>query len=156
MRFSVVAIGQRMPDWVARGWNEYARRFPRGLELELKELPLGHRSRSSKPEQMRGSESAALLAAVPASNYLIAMDGKGQQWSTQELAMQMQQWMQQGRDVSLLIGGPDGLDSNSLQRADVCWSLGKLTLPHMLVRVILAEQLYRAWSVTQNHPYHRE
>ena len=156
MRFSVVAIGQRMPDWVARGWTEYAKRFPRGLELELKELPLGHRSRSGKPGQARDSESAALLAAVPASNYLIAMDGKGQQWSTQELAVQMQQWMQQGRDVSFLIGGPDGLDSNSLQRADARWSLGKLTLPHMLVRVILAEQLYRAWSVTQNHPYHRE
>lgn len=156
MRFSVVAIGQRMPDWVARGWSEYARRFPRGMELELKELPLSRRNRSSNPVQLRSSESAALLAAVPASNYLVAMDGNGQQWSTQELAMQMQQWMQQGRDVSFLIGGPDGLDSSSLQRADARWSLGKLTLPHMLVRVILAEQLYRAWSVTQNHPYHRE
>jgi 23S rRNA (pseudouridine1915-N3)-methyltransferase len=156
MRFSVVAIGPRMPDWVARGWTEYARRFPRGLALELKEVPLAHRSRSSNPGQSRTSESAALLAAVPSGNFVIAMDGKGQQWSTQELAVQMQQWMQQGRDVSFLIGGPDGLDSNSLQRADVHWSLGKLTLPHMLVRVILAEQLYRAWSVTQNHPYHRE
>lgn len=156
MRFSVVAIGQRMPDWVARGWAEYARRFPRGLELELKELPLTRRSRSSNTDVLRVTESAALLAAVPASHCLIAMDGKGRQWSTPELAGQMKQWMQQGRDVSFLIGGPDGLDRASLDRADARWSLGNLTLPHMLVRVILAEQLYRAWSITQNHPYHRE
>lgn len=156
MRFSVVAIGQRKPDWVARGWGEYAKRFPRGLELELKELPLTRRTRSSKADVLRASESAALLAAVPAHNWVIALDGKGQQWTTVELAEQMKQWMQQGRDVSFLIGGPDGFDRASLQRADACWSLGKLTLPHMLVRVILAEQLYRAWSITQNHPYHRE
>jgi 23S rRNA (pseudouridine1915-N3)-methyltransferase len=156
MRLSVVAIGQRMPDWVERGWNEYARRFPRGLELELKELPMARRTRSSNAEQLRGSESGVLLAAVPSGNYVIAMDERGRQWSTRELAGEMQQWMQNGRDVSLLIGGPDGLDSRCLQRADARWSLGKLTLPHMLVRVILAEQLYRAWSVTQNHPYHRE
>lgn len=145
-----------MPDWVARAWNEYAKRFPRGLELELKELPLTRRTRSSKADVLRATESAALLAAVPASNCVIALDGKGQQWSTLELAEQMKHWMQQGRDISFLIGGPDGFDQASLKRADACWSLGKLTLPHMLVRVILAEQLYRAWSITQNHPYHRE
>lgn len=145
-----------MPDWVARGWGEYARRFPRGLELELKELPLTRRTRSSKAEVLRAFESAALLAVVPANNWVIALDGKGQQWTTFELAERMKQWMQQGRDVSFLIGGPDGFDRASLQRADASWSLGKLTLPHMLVRVILAEQLYRAWSITQNHPYHRE
>ena len=145
-----------MPDWVAHGWGEYAKRFPRGLELELKELPLTHRTRSSKTDVLRTIESGALLAAVPVTNFVIALDGKGQQWTTVELAHQMQQWMQQGRDVSFLIGGPDGFDRASLQRADACWSLGRLTLPHMLVRVILAEQLYRAWSITQNHPYHRE
>jgi len=145
-----------MPNWVELAWNEYARRFPRGWELELKELPLAHRSRSSKPELLRANETAALLAAVPASNGLIALDVKGQQWTTQELAAEMQQWMQQGRDVSFLIGGPDGLDPACFKRADARWSLGKLTLPHMLVRVVLAEQLYRAWSITQNHPYHRE
>ena len=156
MRFSVVAIGQRMPDWVERGWHEYARRFPRGLELVLKEIPMAQRSRASKAEQSRSSESAALLAAVPAGNFVVALDGRGKPWSTRELAAEMQQWMQNGRDVSLLVGGPDGLDKKCLQQADTCWSLGPLTLPHMLVRVILAEQLYRAWSFTQNHPYHRE
>lgn len=145
-----------MPDWVARGWGEYAKRFPRGLELELKELPLIHRSRSSKAGAMRATETASLLAAVPANNGLIALDGEGQQWTTLELAGQMRLWLQQGRDISFLIGGPDGLDQSCLKRADVRWSLGKLTLPHMLVRVVLAEQLYRAWSVNQNHPYHRE
>jgi 23S rRNA (pseudouridine1915-N3)-methyltransferase len=156
MRFSVVAIGQRMPNWVQLGWNEYAKRFPRGMELELKELPLAHRSRSSRPETARANETNALLAAVPAGHGLVALDGKGQQWTTLELATQMQHWMQQGRDVSFLIGGPDGLDPSCFKRAEARWSLGKLTLPHMLVRVLLAEQLYRAWSITQNHPYHRE
>lgn len=156
MRFSVVAIGQRMPDWVERGWNEYAKRFPRGFDLVLKELPMARRTRSSQAEQLRGNESAALLAAVPDGNFVIALDGRGRQWSTRELATEMRQWMQDGRDVALLIGGPDGLDEKCLQQADATWSLGKLTLPHMLVRVILAEQLYRAWSLTQNHPYHRE
>ncbi len=145
-----------MPDWVARAWGEYAKRFPRGLELELKELPLSHRNRSSKAQILRAAETASLLAAVPANNGLIALDGGGLQWTTLELAEQMKLWMQQGRDVSFLIGGPDGLDEVCLKRADAHWSLGKLTLPHMLVRVILAEQLYRAWSITQNHPYHRE
>ena len=156
MRFSVVAIGQRMPDWVARGWSEYAKRFPRGFELELKELPLTRRTRSSQTELLRQQETAALLGVVPESNRVIAMDGKGKQWSTAELAQNMSLWMQQGRDVSFLIGGPDGLDETCFKRADARWSLGQLTLPHMMVRVILAEQLYRAWSITQNHPYHRE
>ena len=156
MRFSVVAIGQRMPDWVAHGWAEYAKRFPRGFELELKELPLTRRTRSSQTELLRQQETAALLGVVPESNRVIAMDGKGKQWSTAELAQNMSQWMQQGRDVSFLIGGPDGLDETCFKRADARWSLGQLTLPHMMVRVILAEQLYRAWSITQNHPYHRE
>jgi 23S rRNA (pseudouridine1915-N3)-methyltransferase len=156
MRFCVVAIGQRMPDWVEQAFGEYAKRFPRGLELELKELPLSQRNRSSKPGLLRASETAALLAAVPASHGVIALDGQGQQWTTLELAAQMRQWMQEGRDRSFLIGGPDGLDPVCFNRADARWSLGKLTLPHMLVRVILAEQLYRAWSITQNHPYHRE
>ncbi len=145
-----------MPSWVEQAFNEYAKRFPRGLELELKELPLSHRNRSSKPELLRATETAALLAAVPASHGVIVLDGKGQQWTTLDLSMQMQQWMQQGRDMSFLIGGPDGLDPTCFKRAEARWSLGKLTLPHMLVRVILAEQLYRAWSITQNHPYHRE
>jgi 23S rRNA (pseudouridine1915-N3)-methyltransferase len=156
MRLSVVAIGQRMPDWVACAFGEYAKRFPRGLALELKELPLSQRNRSSKAEILRATETNSLLSAVPANNGVIALDGAGVQWTTLELAGQMKLWMQQGRDMSFLIGGPDGLDQACLKRADARWSLGKLTLPHMLVRVILAEQLYRAWSITQNHPYHRE
>ena len=156
MRFSVVAIGQRMPDWVSRAWEEYAKRFPRGLELELKELPMARRSKSSQPDALRLQESQSLLAAVPPGNCLVALDALGKQWTTAELAQQMRQWMQEGRDVSFLIGGPDGLDKTCFGKAEVRWSLGKLTLPHMLVRVILAEQLYRAWTITQNHPYHRE
>jgi 23S rRNA (pseudouridine1915-N3)-methyltransferase len=126
------------------------------LDLQLKELPVQRRTKSAQAEVLKRRESEALLASVPDSNYIIALDGKGVQWTTVELANNMSQWMQGGRNVSFLIGGPDGLDQACLDRADSRWSLGHLTLPHMLVRVILAEQLYRAWSITQNHPYHRE
>jgi 23S rRNA (pseudouridine1915-N3)-methyltransferase len=155
MRFSIVAIGQRMPSWVVSGWTEYARRFPPGLGLDLNELPAIRRSRNADIDSIRRRESEALLAATPKSSLLIALDENGKQWSTAELSGQMSQWMQRGRDVSFLIGGPDGLSAQCLQRASVCWSLSRLTLPHPLVRVVVAEQLYRAWSVTQNHPYHR-
>lgn len=155
MRFSVVAIGQRMPSWVASGWAEYARRFPPGLALDLNELPAIRRYRNADIDTIRRRESEALLAATPKSNLMIVLDENGKQWSTAELSVQMSQWMQLGRDVSFLIGGPDGLSTQCLQQAGNCWSLSRLTLPHPLVRVVVAEQLYRAWSMTRNHPYHR-
>jgi len=155
MRFRVVAIGQRMPSWVVRGWQEYARRFPPALGLDLKEIPAVKRSRNAEPEVIRHREGEALLAAVSRDSHVIALDENGRQWSTRELSVEMMGWMQSGRDVNFLIGGPDGLSAPCLQRAGNAWSLSRLTLPHMLVRVVLAEQLYRAWSMTQNHPYHR-
>jgi len=155
MRFRVVAIGQRMPSWVVSGWAEYARRFPPGLSLELKEVPAVRRSRNADVGAVCRREGEALLAAVSSDSHVIALDENGSQWSTRELSLEMAGWMQAGREVSFLIGGPDGLSGPCLQRAGERWSLSRLTLPHTLVRVVLAEQLYRAWSVTQNHPYHR-
>jgi 23S rRNA (pseudouridine1915-N3)-methyltransferase len=156
MRLTVVAIGQRMPTWITQGWNEYARRFPRGFSLELKEIPAIKRSHNADIESVRRRESESLLLAVPESSYLIALDGGGRQWTTLDLSQSLQSWMQGGRDVAFLVGGPDGLSTECLAKADRRWSLGALTLPHPLVRIVLAEQLYRAWSITQNHPYHRE
>jgi 23S rRNA (pseudouridine1915-N3)-methyltransferase len=155
MRFVVAAVGQRMPVWVQDAWQEYARRFPRGLALELREVPLLKRSRNANIHAIRDKEGEALLAATPAGAHIIALDERGRQWSTSELAQQMASWMLDGLDVGFLIGGPDGLSRSCLDRARNRWSLGALTLPHPMVRVILAEQLYRAWSITQNHPYHR-
>lgn len=155
MRLLVVAIGQRMPGWVQQAWDDYARRFPRGLSLELKELPLARRTRNTAAAALRAAEGDALLAAVPNGFHVVALDERGVQWSTAELAGQLEDWMREERGVSLLIGGPDGLDRKCRERADRLWSLGRLTLPHPLVRIVLAEQLYRAWTITRNHPYHR-
>ena len=156
MRLCVVAIGQRMPSWVVSGWEEYARRFPRGFSLRLQEVPAIRRGTNADIESIRIRESEALLDAAPASSLLVALDERGKQWTTLELATEMRSWMQGGRDLAFLVGGPDGLSEGCLRKVEHRWSLGRLTLPHPLVRVVLAEQLYRAWAITQNHPYHRE
>lgn len=155
MRLCVVAIGQRMPAWVDAGWREYARRFPRNLPLELREIAAVRRGRNPDVEGTRARESAALLEAAGNSGRIVALDESGRQWSTVELADRLSGWMQEGRDVHFLVGGPDGLARECIRRADDHWSLGRLTLPHPMVRLVLAEQLYRAWTVTVNHPYHR-
>lgn len=156
MRLNIVAIGQRMPSWITSGWAEYAKRFPRGFSMNLREVPAIKRNRNADIDSIRQREGEALLAAVPPSSYLVALDEQGSQWSTSELATQMTEWMKTSRDVTFLVGGPEGLSAACRDQAETCWSLGKLTFPHPLVRVLLAEQLYRAWTITQNHPYHRD
>lgn len=155
MQLIVAAVGQRMPGWVQTAWQEYARRFGRGLSLELREIPLGKRSKNANIDSLRQAEGEALLAAVPPGFRLVALDEKGKQWSTTDLAQKMENWMLEERGVCFLVGGPDGLATRCRQAAHDIWSLSRLTLPHPLVRAVLAEQLYRAWTVTQNHPYHR-
>jgi len=155
MQLLVAAVGQRMPNWVTEAWNEYARRMPPGLALALREINLAKRGKNADTKRLAATESRALLDAMPARARVVALDLRGQSWSTEKLAAQLEQWMGEGRDVGFMIGGPDGIDAEILQSADDRWSLGPLTLPHPLVRVVLAEQLYRAWTITQNHPYHR-
>ena len=155
MQLIVLAVGQRMPAWVEAAWKEYTKRFPRGFSLVLKEIPLAKRSRNADIDALRRAEADALLASVPAGHRLVALDERGTQWSTLELSEQMENWMREERGVCFLIGGPDGLADRCRQQAHDTWALGRLTLPHPLVRAILAEQLYRAWTITQNHPYHR-
>jgi 23S rRNA (pseudouridine1915-N3)-methyltransferase len=155
MQFIVAAVGQRMPGWVQEAWAEYARRFPKPFSLDLREIPLQKRAKNADIERLRDSEGQALLSAVPPGFRMITMDERGKQCSTVELARQMEYWMREERGICLLVGGPDGLSRECRQSSHQSWSLGKLTLPHPLVRVVLAEQIYRAWSITQNHPYHR-
>ena len=145
-----------MPSWVKQGYEEYAKRLPQSCSLKLVEIVPGHRSKSSDPKRAIDDESQKVLSAIPQNTRVIALDERGKQWTTLKLADEMRDWMQDGRDVALLIGGPDGLSKECKQRAEQMWSLSTLTLPHPLVRVFLSEQLYRAWSVTQGHPYHRE
>jgi len=144
-----------MPSWVNEGYQEYARRLPRECRLKLTEIPLGQRARSTPVERAVNEEGKRMLAATASSQRVIAMDVQGRCWSTDQLVEALASWLQDGRDVSLLVGGPDGLSSTCLERAEQRWSLSALTLPHPLVRVLLAEQLYRAWTVISNHPYHR-
>lgn len=144
-----------MPAWVDDAWNDYSRRFPPSLPLELKEIRMPQRTRKSDAAAARRSEGQALLAAVPPGAIVVALDERGSKWSTAQLAKRLEGWMQEGRDLAFLIGGPDGLSEACRGGADFIWSLGPATFPHALVRVMVAEQLYRAWSVTRNHPYHR-
>jgi 23S rRNA (pseudouridine1915-N3)-methyltransferase len=155
MRIHLLAVGTRMPGWVEQGYREYARRLPRECTLQLVEIPVGRRSRSQAAATAQLEEGRQLLAAVPKDCTVIALDVAGQGWSTAELAAQFGVWLGSGRDVALLVGGPDGLAPDCLARAERRWSLSALTFPHALVRILVAEQLYRAWSILNHHPYHR-
>lgn len=155
MKLLVAAVGQRMPAWVDEAWKDYARRFPPNLPLELKEIRMPSRTHNADVVAAREAEGAALTVAAPAGALVVALDGRGTPWTTRELASRLKDWMHEGRDPVFMIGGPDGLSPACRKRADLCWSLGGATYPHGLVRVIVAEQLYRAWTITQNHPYHR-
>ena len=154
MRVHLLCIGERMPDWVARGLAEYQKRLAPWVPLVLHEIR-GSRRGSDMPEQVKGREAEALLAALPREAWAIALDGRGEPWSSERLAERLAAWRMGGRDVYLVVGGANGLHDNVLQRTQARWSLGPLTLPHMLVRVIIAEQLYRAASMLAGHPYHR-
>ncbi|KAB7628267.1 23S rRNA (pseudouridine(1915)-N(3))-methyltransferase RlmH [Alkalilimnicola sp. S0819] len=155
MRLLIISPGGRMPAWVAEGFRDYANRMPPQLRLELMEIALAKRGKNADLRRARDEEGARMLAAVPEQARVVALDVQGKPWSTEQLATRLQDWLQDGRDIALLVGGPDGLSPGCLARAEARWSLSALTLPHMLVRVLLAEQLYRAWTVTENHPYHR-
>jgi len=155
MRIHLIAVGTRMPSWVEQGYREFSKRLPRECSLRLVEIPLGKRGKSQAVARARHEEGQAMLAAIPPDCHAVALDVKGQPWSTEDLAARLQDWMASGRDLALLVGGPDGLSPACLERADQHWSLSALTFPHALVRMMLAEQLYRAWTITTGHPYHR-
>lgn len=154
MRIRLIAVGQKMPAWVTDAFGEYAGRMPPECRIELHELPLAQRAKSRPLERAVQEEGERMLATL-GSEQLIALDVRGKAWSTEQLAAELGQWLQDGRDIALAIGGPDGLDDAVLERAERRWSLSPLTLPHPLVRIVVAEQLYRATSILRNHPYHR-
>lgn len=155
MRLRILAIGTKMPDWVESGCNEYLKRLPPELRIEVVELPLGKRGKGADIQRAILREGEAMLKAIGERDHVIALEVQGKPWSTEDLAVNLQHWQGFGDNVSLLVGGPDGLAPACLARADGHWSLSALTLPHPLVRVLLAEQLYRAWSINAGHPYHR-
>ena len=155
MRLRILAVGGKMPAWVREGVGEYEKRLPRQLKINWCDIPLARRGRDTCPEHLCAVEGEQLLKAIPASDRVIALDVKGKRVSTEDFAGDLADWQMSGARISFLIGGPDGLSPACLARADLRWSLSDLTLPHPLVRVLLVEQLYRAWTITANHPYHR-
>lgn len=152
----LLAVGRRPPDWVQAAYTTYAQRLPRDIRLNLKEIPLGNRRKGMIADAAVAEEGRRMLAALPPGCRVINLDEKGRSLTSRKLAQRLQDWQEDGRDVALLIGGPDGLAAECAQRAEFTWSLSPLTLPHALVRVIAAEQLYRAWSILAGHPYHRD
>ena len=154
MHLSIIAVGQRMPDWVQTGYAEYSKRLPPQFSLTLIEIPAVKRGGDSA--RAIEEEGARVLQAIADGCRLIVLDERGKSWRTRELASAMDDWLHDGRDVAFVIGGADGHTEAVRQRAERLWSLSDLTLPHGMVRVVLAEQLYRAWSLLQGHPYHRD
>jgi 23S rRNA (pseudouridine1915-N3)-methyltransferase len=155
MQIHLMAVGNRMPVWVTEAYSEYAKRLPRECELVLKEIAPAKRGKNADIARLTDDEGERMLAALPRDVHVVALDVAGKEWSTPDLAGTLAQWLENGRDVALLVGGPDGLAPACLKRANQRWSLSKLTFPHPLVRIIVAEQIYRAWSILQHHPYHR-
>lgn len=154
MKLRIHSVAGKMPAWVQSGVDEYVKRLPREWVPEWVDLPLAKRARNVKTLDVVTQETDRLLRSVR-SDHVVLLDISGKNWSTEDLSAAMQSWQHEGRDVSWVVGGPDGVDDRLRQRAQQRWSLSRLTLPHPLVRVVLAEQLYRGWTVLQGHPYHK-
>lgn len=155
MRIKIIAVGTKMPAWVETGYQEYAKRLPRDFSVQVVELPMGPRGKNASVQKAIAKEGAQMAAAISSGDRVIALDVKGKPWSTEQLAQNLSNWRMEGENYSILIGGPDGLAPECLQLAHARWSLSALTLPHPLVRIVLIEQLYRAWTILNNHPYHK-
>ena len=156
MQVYILAVGEKAPSWVDAGVNQYISRMPQECKVKIITTATTKRSKNQTTEQAKIREEELLIKYTPENSLRIALDEKGTSWTTTDLASKLGQWMQSVPIVTMYIGGPDGLTEKFLARTDLVWSLSSLTLPHMLVRVLLVEQLYRAWTIIQGHPYHRE
>jgi 23S rRNA (pseudouridine1915-N3)-methyltransferase len=156
LRLSLLTASNRQPEWVDAGAADYAKRLRGRCTLEIKNVPLARRTDGTPIDRAIATEGERLLAAVPAGAHVVALCEGGKPWSTRELAAKLEAWMRLGAPVAFLVGGPDGLSPACLERANDRWSLSSLTLPHGLVKIVVAEALYRAWSVLERHPYHRQ
>lgn len=156
MKIHLIAVGKKMPEWINTGYAEFSKRMPPELQINLIEITPSVRNKSTPVEKNIKEESERIQSAIPANSRLIVLDEKGKNFSSVALSEKMESWLPMGQDISIVIGGADGIDPVIKQQADEKWSLSSFTLPHALVRVVVTEQLYRAWSILQGHPYHRE
>jgi len=161
MKIRLLAVGTKLPNWVTEGFNEYIKRLPQSFSLELCEIPAEKRPTNPSKisdaliKQIKEKEGFRILSKVNANHKLIALDVLGKPWSTETLSKNLNEFKQEGQNIDLIVGGPDGLSMECLNKANLKWSLSPLTLPHPLVRIVIAEQIYRAHSILTNHPYHR-
>ena len=156
MHIRLIAVGDRQPAWVDEAFSAYAARFPRDWKFRLEVLPTARRTKSDKSNRARDDEVGQILAKTRTDEFVVLLDERGRQFTSPELADRLLAWQQDGRDLCFIIGGPDGVTADCRARADITWSLSRMTLPHGLARVLFAEQMYRAWSLQSGHPYHRE
>ncbi|PAU87686.1 23S rRNA (pseudouridine(1915)-N(3))-methyltransferase RlmH [Pseudomonas sp. WN033] len=155
MRLRLISVASRMPRWVEDGYQEYAKRLPPDLPLELVEIPLATRGKNADVARLMRREGEQMLAATQPGERIVTLEVNGRAWSTEQLAEQLERWRLEARTVNLMVGGPEGLAEEVQARSEQRWSLSPLTLPHPLVRILLAEQLYRAWTILNRHPYHK-
>jgi len=155
MRIQMLAVGQKMPAWVNDGFETYAQRMPSDMPLELIELPMAKRVKNKSTDQYLEAEAQSILKKLGNNHHIVVLDVKGKNHTTESLASRLSYWQTVGKNIALIIGGPDGLSDKITSMAQEKWSLSNLTLPHPMVRVIISEAIYRAWTVTNNHPYHR-
>lgn len=155
LKITIITLGNKMPDWVTQGSNEYAKRFSDGIAVKIIEIPLMRRSKSSDLNRILEKETALIKESIPTGARLIALDVEGKTFSSEELAAKITQLQQINSHFCLIIGGPEGLSRDIVSLCDERWSLSKLTLPHPLVRIMLLETLYRAWTIINGHPYHK-
>ena len=155
MKINLIAVGNKMPDWVELASNDYSKRLPTDIKINPILLPLIKRGKNPDIPRIIRDESRKILSAIPKDSLLVVLDVVGKSVTTMKLSSILEGWLQQGQDVSIVIGGPDGVSAELLARASLKLSLSALTFPHPLVRIILLEQIYRAWSILNNHPYHR-
>lgn len=156
MHIRLLAVGDRQPGWVDDAFNNYTGRFPRDWKFRLDCIATARRSKNNKSQQAKAAEGEQILSRIKSTEQVVLLDEKGTQMTSQALAGKLTDWQTDGRDLCFVIGGPDGVAEKCRQRADACWSLSKLTLPHGLARILFAEQMFRAWSLQTGHPYHRE
>jgi 23S rRNA (pseudouridine1915-N3)-methyltransferase len=156
VKLSIVAVGQRVPDWAQTAWDDYAKRFPPELAIVLKAIKTEPRTNNKNTAALMFAERERIEAAIAKGSHVVVLDERGKTATTRQLAERLKAWQLSGQDVALVIGGPDGLDPELRKNAPETLRLSDLTLPHAMVRVLLIEQLYRAWSVNAGHPYHRE
>ncbi len=156
MKVHLIAVGKKIPEWINSGYAEFSKRMPPELQIDLIEITPSVRNKTTPTEKNIKEEGKRIQSAIPANSRLIVLDEKGKNFGSIALSKKMESWLPMGQDIVLVIGGADGIDPKIKQQADEKWSLSSFTLPHALVRVVVAEQLYRAWSILKGHPYHRE